>query len=65
MGKIIRTTTERGKKSYLWQNSRRTNKAAEAFHSQFKAQFYAAQPNIFVFIDVLNKLQAIHMWNNT
>ena len=29
-----------------------------AFHSQYNAQFYAVHPNIYVFIDVLNKLQA-------
>ena len=46
----------------LWastpENSRRTSNAAETFHSQLNAQFYAAHPNIYVFIDVLNKLQA-------
>ena len=43
MGEIIRTITKRGEK---------------VFHSQFKAQLYAAHPNIYVFIDILNKLQA-------
>ena len=31
---------------------------SEVFHSQYNAQFYAAHPNINVFIDALNKLQA-------
>ena len=46
----------------LWtstaENERRPNNAAEAFHSQYNAQFYAAHPNIYVFINVINKLQA-------
>ena len=33
------------------------NNAIEAFHSQYNAQFYAAHPNIYFFIDVLNTLQ--------
>ena len=37
---------------------KRTNNSAEVFHSQFNAQFYSAQPAIFVFMDVLQKLQA-------
>ena len=36
-------------------NSRRTNNATEAFHSQYNAQLYAAHPNKYVFIDVLNR----------
>ena len=31
---------------------------SEVFHSQYNAQFYAVHPNINVFTDVLNKLQA-------
>ena len=44
----------------LWastpENSR-TNKAAEAFHSQYNAQFYVAHPNIFVCVEVLRPSQ--------
>jgi hypothetical protein len=36
---------------------KRTNNAAESFHSHFNAQFYSAHPSIFVFMDVIQKLQ--------
>ena len=46
----------------LWasspENSRRTNNAAEAFQSHYNAQFYAAHPNIYIFLDVISKMQA-------
>ena len=34
------------------ENYERTNNAAEAFHSQFNAQFYAAHPNIYEYIRI-------------
>ena len=37
---------------------KRTNNLAEAFHSHFNAQFYSAHPSLFVFMDVLQKVQA-------
>ena len=39
-------------------NNKRTNNAAESFHAHFNAQFYTAHPTIFVFLEVLLKLQA-------
>ena len=38
---------------------KRTNNGPEAFHSHFNQQFYAAHPSIFVFMDVLLKLQTV------
>ena len=37
---------------------KRTNNSAEAFHSHFNAQFYSAHPSLFVFMDVLQNVQA-------
>ena len=37
---------------------KRTNNSTEAFHSLFNAQFYSAHPSLFVFMDVLQKVQA-------
>ena len=34
------------------------NNLAEAFHLHFNAQFYSAHPSIFLFMDVLQKVQA-------
>ncbi|XP_068238357.1 uncharacterized protein [Palaemon carinicauda] len=39
-------------------NDKRTNNAAESFHAHFNAQFYKAHPTIFIFMDVVKKLQA-------
>ena len=38
---------------------KRTNNAAVSFHSHFNAQFYSAHPSIFVFMDVIQKLQSV------
>lgn len=35
----------------------RITNSCEAFHSKFNALFYSANPNIFVFIDVLKNVQ--------
>ena len=37
---------------------KRTNNSTEAFHSHFNAQFYSAHPSSFVFMDLLQKVQA-------
>lgn len=39
-------------------NNKRTNNSAESFHAHFNAQFYSAHPTIFIFMEVLQKLQA-------
>ncbi|CAC5397336.1 unnamed protein product [Mytilus coruscus] len=36
---------------------KRTTNGAESFHAHLNEQFYASHPNIFVFVDVLLKLQ--------
>ena len=38
-------------------NNKRTNNAAELFHAHFNAQFYTTHPTIFIFLEVLAKLQ--------
>ena len=38
-------------------NQKRTNNSTESFHAHFDEQFYSAHPAIFVFMDVLQKLQ--------
>uniref|UniRef100_A0A0P4VQ93 MULE transposase domain-containing protein n=1 Tax=Scylla olivacea TaxID=85551 RepID=A0A0P4VQ93_SCYOL len=38
-------------------NTKRKNNVAESFHAHFNEQFYASHPSIFVFMDVLGKLQ--------
>jgi hypothetical protein len=35
-----------------------TNNGTESFHAHFNEQFYSAHPTIFIFIDVLQKVQA-------
>lgn len=42
-------------------NQKCTNNSAESFHAHFNEQFYKAHPTIFVFMDVLVKLQ-INRW---
>ena len=39
-------------------NNKRTNNTAESFHAHFHTQFYTVHPTIFIFLDVLVKLQA-------
>lgn len=39
-------------------HTKRTNNAAESFHAHFNEQFYTSHPSIFVFLDVLVKLQS-------
>ena len=44
----------------LWaevQSTKMTNDSAESFHAHFNAQFDSAHPTIFVFTNVLHKLQ--------
>jgi hypothetical protein len=38
--------------------SKRTNNRPESFHSKLNAHFYASHPNIFLFVDVIKKMQA-------
>ena len=38
--------------------NKRTSNAAESFHAQLNEQFYTAHPTIFLFLEVLVKLQA-------
>ena len=38
---------------------KRTNNATESFHAHFNQQFYSAHPCIFVFVDVIKKIQCI------
>ena len=38
--------------------SKRTNNGPESFHSKLNAHFYAGHPNIFLFVDVIKKIQA-------
>ena len=39
-------------------DEKRTNNGTESFHAHFNGQFYSAHPTIFVFIDILKKVQA-------
>ena len=34
-----------------------TNNGAESYHSHLNAEFYAKRPNIYMFVDVLKKIQ--------
>ena len=34
-----------------------TNNGAEAYHSHLNAEFYVKHPNIYMFVDVLKKVQ--------
>jgi len=34
-----------------------TNNGAESYHSRLNAEFYAKHPNIYMFVDVLKKIQ--------
>jgi len=34
-----------------------TNNGAESYHSHLNAEFYVKHPNIYLFVDVLNKIQ--------
>ena len=34
-----------------------TNNGAESYHSHLNAEFYAKHPNIYMFVDVLKKIQ--------
>jgi hypothetical protein len=36
---------------------KRTNNGTESFHAHFNEQFYSAHPTIFIFTDVLRKVQ--------
>jgi hypothetical protein len=38
--------------------TKRTNNGAESFHAHFNEQFYIHHPTIFIFIDVLTKIEA-------
>jgi hypothetical protein len=38
--------------------TKRTNNGAESFHARFNEQFYIHHPTIFIFIDVLTKIEA-------
>ena len=38
--------------------SKRTNNGPESFHSKLSAHFYASHPNVFLFVDVIKKMQA-------
>ena len=35
---------------------KRTNNGTKSFHLHFNAQFYARHPNIFMFLEVINKI---------
>ena len=39
-------------------HNKRTNNAAESFHAHFNEQFYTSHPSIYVYLDVLVKLQS-------
>jgi hypothetical protein len=39
-------------------NSKRINNGSESFHSHYNEQFYSHHPNIYIFIDVIKKIQA-------
>ena len=38
-------------------DSKRTTNGPESFHSHFNSQFYASHPSIFIFLNVLQKIQ--------
>ena len=38
--------------------SKRMNNGPETFYSKLNAHFYASHPNIFLFVDVITKMQA-------
>jgi hypothetical protein len=38
-------------------NAKRTTNGAELFHAHYNEQFYAVHPTIFIFLDVLSKIQ--------
>ena len=38
-------------------NAKRKTNGAESFHAHYNEQFYAAHPTIFIFLDVLSKIQ--------
>jgi hypothetical protein len=38
-------------------NTKRATNGAESFHAHYNEQFYAAHPTIFIFLDVLSKIQ--------
>ena len=39
-------------------NCKRINNDSESFHSHYNEQFYSHHPNIYIFIDVIKKIQA-------
>ena len=39
-------------------NCKRTNNGSESFHSHYNENFYSHYPNIYIFIDVIKKIQA-------
>jgi hypothetical protein len=39
---------------------KRTNNGPESFHAHFNAQFYAAHPPLYLFVDVLLKQQSVN-----
>ncbi|XP_071176290.1 uncharacterized protein [Mytilus edulis] len=41
------------------ENCKRTNNGPESFHSHYNEQFYSHHPNIYVFMDVIKKIQAV------
>ena len=38
-------------------NFKRTNNGPESFHTHFNEQFYSHYPNMFIYIDVIKKIQ--------
>ena len=40
------------------ENCKRTNNGPESFHSHYNEQFYSHHPNVFIFVDVIKKIQA-------
>jgi hypothetical protein len=40
-------------------DEKRTNNAAESYHAHLNEQFYFPHPTIFVFMDVVQKLQSV------
>lgn len=40
-------------------DEKRTNNAAESCHAHLNEQFYSPHPTIFVFMDVVQKLQSV------
>ena len=39
-------------------NFKRTNNGPESFHAHFNDQFYSKHPNMFIYVDVVKKIQA-------